>query len=704
MVEPESDRSALQPRRLSFMRLLAVVAVFLLTLGLGTVSGRAASSAPVTPPWGQASISPRVREGTAGGARTDLLVVLKEQADLEPAFALPTKAERGHWVYETLWQTAQRSQARLRAWLDSRGVGYRTFYIVNLIHVSAADWSLVEALAARPEVARIEANPRVLGVSPESPARASGYLAPEGVEWNLLRVNADDVWAMGYTGQGMVIGGQDTGYQWDHPALAGQYREAQPGYGRHDYNWHDAIHGNDPHTAPGNPCGFDSPVPCDDTGHGTHTMGIAVGDDGSGNQVGMAPGARWIGCRNMEQGWGTPDTYLECFEFFLAPYPVGGGPGQGDPVLAPDVTTNSWSCPPEEGCSWEILQSAVEAHRAAGILTVVSAGNDGYGECSTVAAPLAIYDAAYTVGATDSSDYLAVYSSRGPVTVDASNRLKPDLVAPGSGIRSSVLGGGYGYRSGTSMAAPHVAGAAALLWSAVPGLADDLEATEAQLNAHAYAIASSACSSEGVPNNLYGWGRLDVYAATLPFSGVLTGRVTEAPDSAFPGAAIGGVQVQASSSPAVTAYLPGDDDGVYGAHLISSTYTLTVSAAGYQTHTVPGAVVQEAQTTTVDVTLTCSIWGGFVHWPAVPLVGRQLALTSTVIAGVPPISYTWDLGDESGLQVGSSVTHTYTEAGVYTVTLTMDNLCPGSTEVPRAIIVREIIPLYLPMVMRSAAW
>jgi serine protease AprX len=701
MVGPESDRSLHQPCRPSSVRLLLPMAVALLITGLWGLSGRAVSSAPVAPTRDQAKISPWVREETAGGARADLLVVLREQADLEPALSLPTKAQRGRWVYETLRQTAEWSQAPLKAWLEARRVRYRPFHIVNLIHVSGADWSLVEALAARPEVARIEANPRAQGADLEAHAPEWGYLAPEGVGWNLVRVNADDVWAMGYTGQDVVIGGQDTGYEWDHPALVGQYREARTGYGRHDYNWHDAIHGNDPHTAAGNPCGFDSLEPCDDDGHGTHTMGIAVGNDGSGNQIGVAPGARWIGCRNMEQGWGTPTTYLECFEFFLAPYPVEGSPGQGNPDLAPDVTTNSWSCPPEEGCAWDVLQAAVEAHRAAGILTVVSAGNDGYGGCSTVSKPPAIYDAAYTVGATDSGDYLAGYSSRGPVVMDGSNHLKPDIVAPGSSIRSSVPGGAFGSKSGTSMAAPHVAGAAALLWSAVPALVHDLEATEAQLNDHAYAIASSDCFSAGVPNNLYGWGRLDVHAAVLPFSGVLTGLVTEASDSAFPGAAVGGVRLEASSSPAVRAYWFGDGIGVYGARLISSTYTLTVSAAGYQTSTVPGVVVQEALTTTVDITLTCSIWGSLVYQPVVPLAGQQVALTSTVIAGVPPISYTWDLGDEGELQVGSSVTHTFTAAGVFTVTLTMDNLCPGSTEVQRPIVVREIIPLYLPMVMRS---
>jgi len=94
-----------------------------------------------------------------------------------------------------------------------------------------------------------------------------------------------------------------------------------------------------------------APAPCDDMGHGTHVMGTAVGWDGGENRIGVAPGARWIGCRDMDNGFGTPATYLECFEFFLAPYPVNGTPEQGDPDLAPDVTNNSWSCPPAEGCS-----------------------------------------------------------------------------------------------------------------------------------------------------------------------------------------------------------------------------------------------------------------------------------------------------------------------------------------------------------------
>lgn len=452
-------------------------------------------------------VSPWVLDATANGAQTDLLVVLAEQVDLAPADAQPTKQARGRWVYETLWETAQRSQAPLRAWLDARGVTYRSYYIVNLLHVQAGDRMLVEALAARPDVARVEANPRVRNVVPQ-PIEGSASLDPQSIQWNVSRVGAPGVWALGYTGQGIVVGGQDTGYDWDHPALVDQYRGWDGASASHDYNWHDAVHSG------GGICGPDSPVPCGDHDHGTHTMGTVLGDDGGDYQIGVAPGARWIGCRNMDQGNGTPATYLECFEFFLAPYPVSGDPSQGDPDLAPDVTNNSWVCPPWEGCSWDVLQAAVQAQRAAGIMTVASADNEGP-SCGTVQDPPAIYDAAYSVGATTISESIASFSGRGPVATDGSGRLKPDISAPGVSIYSSIRSGRYGFISGTSMAGPHVAGAVALLWSAQPALRGQIGQTEAFLNASAVPYYSTQCGDPAntVPNNVYGWGRLDVLAA-----------------------------------------------------------------------------------------------------------------------------------------------------------------------------------------------
>jgi serine protease AprX len=474
-----------------------------------------------------ANVAPQVWEAAAGG-EAEFLVVLAEQADLGAATTLSNREARLRSVYDALRETALRTQADLRAELDDRGVEYRPFYIVNMLAVKG-DRALVLRLAARSDVARIVANPHVRQALPEGrsierPFADVRVQSPQAVEWNVAHVNADDVWALGYNGQGIVVAGQDTGYDWDHPALVRQYRGYNGVTVTHDYNWHDAIHADDPHTPAGNPCGFDSAVPCDDNSHGTHTMGSIVGDDGAGNQIGVAPGARWIGCRNMEQGWGTPASYAECFQFFLAPYPIGGEPfTDGVPSLAPHVINNSWTCPLSEGCDWSTLQAIVEKVRAAGIVVVASAGNDG-SACSTVAEPIALYDAAFSVGATDSGDNIAGFSSRGPVTADGSGRLKPDVSAPGVGVRSSLPGGGYGSKSGTSMAGPHVVGTVALLWSAQPALVGDVDMTEWIIAHTARPRVDTSCGGEagGHPNNVYGWGIVDALAAVRAISPGLT--------------------------------------------------------------------------------------------------------------------------------------------------------------------------------------
>jgi serine protease AprX len=472
-------------------------------------------------------VSPKLQAVLFEEEETTFLVLLTEQADLSQIATLPTKEAKGRAVYDALRSVAQRTQAPLRAELDGLGIVYRSFYVVNMLAVRG-DASLATALAARPDVARLEANPAVridLPVYEQKPglvpaARrahrdAQDKVEAATIEWGVERIQADDVWALGHTGQGIVVAGQDTGYEWDHPALKAQYRGWDGVTVSHDYSWHDAIHEDNSHTSPGNPCGYDSAMPCDDHGHGTHTMGTIVGDDGAGNHIGVAPGARWIGCRNMEQGWGTPATYAECFEFFLAPYPIGGNPLiDGDPSQAPHVINNSWSCPPAEGCDAASLQAVVENVRAAGIVVVVSAGNSG-SVCGTVNEPPAVHDASFAVGATDSGDQIAGFSSRGPVTVDGSNRPKPDVSAPGVKVRSSVPGGGYGEKSGTSMAAPHVAGLVALLWSAAPHLIGKVDATEGLIEQRARAMANTSCGGDGdgQPNNVYGWGIVDAMAA-----------------------------------------------------------------------------------------------------------------------------------------------------------------------------------------------
>lgn len=467
------------------------------------------SAAAGPEPW-QSKVDPWVLE-TAAQGETEFLVFLAVQADLSAARRLPTKLEKGRYVYETLTGVAEATQGPVRRALDRLGVEYRPYWVANMIWVRG-DRSVVEAMARRSDVAHVFANPRVRADLPV-PApedRQPNASTPQAVEWNIAKVRAPDVWAAGYTGQGAVVAGQDTGYQWDHPALKGKYRGWNGTSANHDYSWHDAIH------ASTGVCGADSPVPCDDHDHGTHTMGTMVGDDGMGNQIGMAPGAKWIGCRNMDAGVGTPATYSECYQWFIAPTRIDGSDPRPD--LAPHVINNSWGCPPSEGCTNPlVLLTVVQNVRAAGIVTVHSAGNSGP-SCATVRDPAAIYDESFTVGATNSSDVIANFSSRGPVTVDGSGRRKPDVSAPGVSIRSSVRGGGYaGGWSGTSMAGPHVAGQVALLISAYPWLAGDVDQIEDIIADSAVPrTTTQSCGGDtptSVPNNVYGWGRIDAFQA-----------------------------------------------------------------------------------------------------------------------------------------------------------------------------------------------
>jgi subtilisin family serine protease len=354
---------------------------------------------------------------------------------------------------------------------------------------------------ALPGVARVVRNPGIRAypeIIPLIYTYGQGREVPTGIAPNLEAIGAPEVWALGVTGEGIVVGVIDSGFDWGHPALYRRYR----GWGEeqvdHDYNWHDAW--------------GHRPYPYDVGSHGTHVLGIIVGDDDS-LRTGVAPGAAWMGCRaTKRRGMGNPAGYVECLEFMLAPYRHGGDPFRdGDVTRAPHLLNHSWSCGRTEGCDDALLEPAFEALYAAGILSVASAGNQGPA-CGTVAGHRpAAYASVVAVGATDRGGAVTPFSSRGP----AGERIKPDLVAPGEEIVSAVAGEGHGWDSGTSMAAPHVTGLVALLWSAEPALIGDLPATRDLLHRTAVSVpVERGCGdATGAPNNVSGWGLIDAAAA-----------------------------------------------------------------------------------------------------------------------------------------------------------------------------------------------
>lgn len=476
-----------------------------------------------------AAMSPAVAAEIEAGLRAeavqagavDTLIVLGAKA---PKSLLRTDGdylERRRNLVDTLRATAEVSQAELRAWLDAQGVSYRSYWIVNSIQATLTADQL-DQLAAHSEISAIRANRYLpLQLSPDSvsaePLPASSQAnAPLATEWGVNKVRAPEVWAMGIRGQNVVVAGQDTGYRWDHPAIKDKYRGWNGVTTNHAYNWHDAIH------VAGSSCGANASAPCDDHGHGTHTMGTMVGDDGAGNQVGVAPDARWVGCRNMNAGDGSPATYIECTQWFIAPTDAAGQNPDSD--MAPDIVNNSWGCPTSEGCTTgQEIREAIENIVDAGIFFVAAAGNSG-SACSTITDPPAIYDATFTVGGTNSSNNMYSGSGRGPVAGSVSG--KPDVIAPGQTVRSSVPNYSntpnayYSSFTGTSMASPHVAGVAALLMSTDPSLKGNPQAVADLLRSTAVPLTSSTQVCGGIPattfpNPVQGYGQIDAFAAFM---------------------------------------------------------------------------------------------------------------------------------------------------------------------------------------------
>jgi subtilisin family serine protease len=481
-------------------------------------------------------VSPAVKAQLASHQQTSFFLVLHDQIVFPPEMIPLDKKEKGRTAFNMLLENAKSSQASLINELKTQGVQHKHFIIANAILVKG-DLALLNQMRQHPLVAKILPN-HIFVAEKVVENREVFDRREEGLPWGLELIRADQVWRMGFRGQGVIIGGQDTGYDWDHPALINNYRGFNEGMVDHNYNWHDAIHDINPsHNDPDsilqpNPCGLDQKEPCDDlASHGTHTMGIAIGNDDQQDMItGVAPEAKWIGARNMDRGIGSPQTYLEAFEWFLAPTDLNNE--NPNPDLAPHVITNSWSCPEKEGChpdNFILLETAINNLRSAGIMVVASAGNNGSSGCASIYNPPAIFENTFTIGSIDSNDSLSSFSSKGPVEIDSSGRLKPNVSAPGRGVLSSISGGGYGMKSGTSMASPHVAGLVALIISAAPELAGQVEVIEDIIEKTAIQkLEPDSCTGSRVrsalPNMLHGYGRIDALAAVQEALEVTSGN------------------------------------------------------------------------------------------------------------------------------------------------------------------------------------
>lgn len=425
------------------------------------------------------------------------VVYMAEQADLSAAFQIQDRSARGHYVLNTLRTTAERSQAGLQAELDRTGVEYESRYIVNALVVEGSA-SLADSLIARPEVAYIGPNAEIPAPEPVEMNQVFDQVMVPA--WNVTQVNADDVWTdFGVTGEGIVVSNIDTGVLYTHTALVDQYRGTivlTSGYTfTHDYNWWD-------------PYGDQPNAPYDYHSHGSHTIGTMVGGSYNDTEIGMAPDGQWIACNGFDQGGsGYNAELLECAEFILAPWDLSMA--NADPDLRPDIVNNSWG----GGQAQWWYNQAIYAWRAAGIFPVFSAGNDGP-DCGTTGDPGDMPNV-MAVGATTASDNIAGFSSRGPAAI--SGLLKPEVSAPGVGVISAYNTGEIGPMNGTSMAAPHVGGEAALLWSAVPDLRGDVQLTYWIIMQSTLQLTTTeGCGGDGptdVPNNTFGWGRIDAHNA-----------------------------------------------------------------------------------------------------------------------------------------------------------------------------------------------
>ena len=536
-------------------------------------------------------------ERTSDGFLPVVVEWRREPSIAAQASSIPDRLARRQEVVAILQADAQRNSSALQADLQAASVqglarNVRAFWISPVIALEARP-ELIAALSQRVDVVQIRPDER-LYLEDTAFKAASAPQAASGLPWNLIMLNVGLVRdALGLDGTGVVVSNLDTGVDWQHPALLSKYRGYRgDGLAVHQGNWH--VSTNEPYLYPG-----------DGNGHGTHTMGTMVGEAGDGNRTGVAPGARWIAVKLFTNLGYTYESWIhDAFQWIIAP--------EGDPALAPDVIDNSWG---STASGDDRYRPDLKAVRAAGILPIFSAGNEGPG-ISTIDSP-GSYPEALTVGAVDEDKAVASFSGRGPSPWD---EIKPELVAPGTNVLSTFPGGAYAEGTGTSMAAPHVAGLAALLLQANPKLTPDqieqlLMTTAEPLGAH-------------VPNNATGRGLINAYTAGLQVtaSGELMGRVVRPDGGGIAQATV--TAAQRDGSQAVK--IGGDAYGNFTLALRPGRYDVTASAFGFEPATRYGAEVATGVRTSLAITLTAQPAGSLFGRVTDLQTGAPLSATITV--------------------------------------------------------------------------
>jgi subtilisin family serine protease/N-acetylneuraminic acid mutarotase len=563
--------------------------------------GSLAAAAPAIPPppasppavasepesW-QEQVAPEVLETLSTEGEADFFVTFDARADLTGAAAITGWGERGAYVVERLRATAADSQRQVTALLDRAGADYRPYWIANAILVEDGSPELAQRMVAVPAVTELH---EVTGYELPELVPGESTAAAASVEWGIDAIRADQVWAdLGARGEEVVVANIDTGVAYDHPDLVDRYlgNRGEGGFD-HDYHWFD----------PSSICDSGSdPAPCDNHGHGTHTMGTMVGGEAGGTAIGVAPGARWIAAKGCEAtgqvGCSTP-AVLAAGQWTLAPTDRNGENPR--PSRRPHIVNNSWGANTGPVAD-PFYDQIVDAWLAAGMFAVFSNGNDGNRGCFTAGSPADSANA-YAVGAHDIENQLAPFSSRGP---GAGGTVRPHLTAPGVAVRSSIPNG-YTAANGTSMAAPHVAATAALMWSAAPSLVGDVTGTRELLNQTAVDTEDLTCGGTPENNNMFGEGRLDAYAAVdaAPAgpAGTLSGVVTDAGT----GAPVPRARVHATS-PDYQRSTTAEKPGRYEMSLVTGSYEVSVAAYGYEEHLASGVEITQDATTTGDFGLT----------------------------------------------------------------------------------------------------